>query len=290
MLGERGAGKTTALHQLQLALRGERDRRPVFVDLAAADSPGAALAALAATAGEALGSPPAWGPPAPLRPGESERDHAVRVALEQLAALERCTFLIDNIRAEEVAYPLFGTYRDRIWDTPHRWIVSGAEGDRRRLLRPPADAFWEETVELRYPPSAALELISRRLGATPAWLESIVGEVGTNPRLLLRAALAARRDGEHSQPVLAEWEAWQRKVAELDRRSSMLMAELASRPPVSASDPELLASLGWARTSLIRALEELEQQGLVESWNEPGATGRPRRLFTTTEPGREHRV
>ena len=77
--------------------------------------------------------------------------------------------------------------------------------DRQRLLRPPADAFWEDTFELRYPPSAAAELITRRVGSTPEWLESIIDEVGTNPRLLMRVALAARCDGGNSRPVLGEW-------------------------------------------------------------------------------------
>jgi predicted ArsR family transcriptional regulator len=70
----------------------------------------------------------------------------------------------------------------------------------------------------------------------------------------------------------------------------MLIAELSSRPPVSASDEELRSSLGWARTTLLRTLEQLEGEGLVESWNEPSGTGgRPRRLFTTSEPGRHRR-
>jgi predicted ArsR family transcriptional regulator len=67
------------------------------------------------------------------------------------------------------------------------------------------------------------------------------------------------------------------------------MAELSGREPVSASDPELLSALGWARTSLLKTLETLENAGLVASWSEPAGTGRPRRLFATTEPGSQRR-
>jgi hypothetical protein len=204
--------------------------------------------------------------------------------------------VVDNVDAERVGFALFGTYRDRLWETPHQWIV-GADrtAGKRWLLRPPADSFWEEVLDLSYTDEAARELLVRRLGSYPDWARPIVENVGANPRQLLRAALAtvASQEASDSSSLpgdLAEWEAWHQRVAQLDRRHSMLIAELSARPPVSASDEELLSSLGWARTTLLRILEELEKDGLVESWNEPsGSGGRPRRLFTATEPGKPRR-
>jgi hypothetical protein len=208
-------------------------------------------------------------------------------------------FLIDNLDAEHVGFPLFGTFRDRLWETTHQWIVAAERAvGRRWLLRPPADSFWEEVIDLDYTDEAARELLIRRLGSDPDWTGAIVENVGTNPRQLLRAALATVAAGEPSEEGsnalpganLAAWEEWHRRLAQLDRRRSMLMAELSARPPASASDEELLSSLGWSRTTLLRALEELEHEGLVQSWSEPsGSGGRPRRLFTTTEPGRARR-
>ena len=289
LIGTRGAGKTTVLHQLQLALRSEPGAHPVFVDLSSANSVEVALTTLVGAASEALDRPLTFAPSLP-RPGESAEDHAARVAIAQLSVLERCTLLIDNVRPEHVGFPLFGIFRDRLWETPHQWIVAASPGSTPWLLRPPADAFWEEAVELGYSAAAGLELVARRVGGRPPWLEEIVGEVGTNPRRLLQAALTASRSPQDAATVLHAWQDWHRRLGALERREALLMAELASRPPVSASDEELLSSLGWARSSLLRSLEHLETAGYVESWSEASGTGRPRRLFAALEPGRPSRA
>ncbi len=289
IVGERGQGKTSVLHQLGLALRRQDPgRRMSFVDLAPARSIEAALRLLVAAGANAVGQLLSWAPALP-QPNESEEERNVRASLQQLGALASCTFLIDNARAGDVGYPLFGTLRDRLWETPHQWLVSGETVDRRWLLRPPADAFWEELVELQYTVEAARTLLERRLADKPAWIDKMVDTIGTNPRRLLSAAREASRDDTQPATVVQAWEDWRGRLAGLDRRSSILIAELSGRRPVSASDPDLLESLGWARTTLIKSLEHLEREGLVESWNEPRGTGRPRRLFTTTEPGKHRR-
>ena len=289
VLGERGQGKTSVLHQLELALRrGQPERRLSFVDVAAARSLATALGLLVSAAGDALGQLVSFAPPLP-QPNESEEERAVRACMQQLAALEPCTFLIDNVHPNEVAFPLFGVLRDRLWETPHQWVMSGETLDRRWLLRPPADAFWEQVIELQYTVESARTLLERRLQDRPPWIAPIVDSVGTNPRRLLAAALEASRDHDQAASIVAAWRDWHGRLASLDRRSSALIAELSGSRPVSASDPDLLSSLGWARTTLIKTLAQLESDGLVESWNEPGGTGRPRRLFTTTEPGKTRR-
>lgn len=295
ILGAPGQGKTSVLHQLEMALRSaEAQRPPVFVDLAAARSVDVALQLIVSAAAEATAEALRWSPQAPL-PNEDPAESRTRTWLAQTLRLRPCAFVIDNLDAERVGFALFGTFRDRLWESPHQWIVAGDRAAGRRwLLRPPADSFWEETIDLNYTEEAAHEMIVRRLGSDPDWSGPIVENVGTNPRQLLRAALAtlAGRQAPDSPPSagLPEWEEWHRRLAQLGRRPSMLMAELSTRPAVSASDQELLSSLGWARTTLLRVLEQLEQDGLVESWSEPsGASGRPRRLFTTTEPGRPRR-
>lgn len=291
ILGVRGQGKTSVLHQMERALRqpAHSDRPPVFVDLEAAESAGVALQLLVAAGSRVTRRPLSWIPPIAL-PNESAEDGATRAWLDQLTELPACVFLIDNVRPEEIGFQLFGTFRDRLWEMPHQWIAAADKlAGRRWMLRPPADSFWEEVIDLDYTTDAALELITRRLGNPPPWADAIVKNVGANPRQLLRAVLAAVRDQEQPGDSLGDWEDWHRRVADLDRRPSMLMAELSARPPVSASDPDLLESLGWARTSLLKTLEDLEREGFVESWSEPDGTGRPKRLFTATEPGRPRR-
>ncbi len=289
ILGGRGQGKTSALRQLALWLRRNRpDRSATFLDLAAARSLDAALRLLVSAAAEALGQLLEFAPPLP-RPNETEAERGVRVSLDRLATFAPCTFFLDNVHAGEVGFPMFGVMRDRLWETPHHWVLSGDLWDRRWLLRPPADAFWEEVVDLRYSTESARRLIERRLGGSPAWIGPLVDSVGPNPRRLLRATLAATRGDAQPEAVIGSWETWNDRVAQLDPRASALIAELSSRGPVSASDSDLLSSLGWARTSLLGSLDLLEREGFVESWSEPAGTGRPRRLFATTEPGSPRR-
>ena len=289
ILGERGQGKTSVLHQLELSLRRAQPQRHLsFVDLATAGSVDVALRLLVSSALDALGQPLTWNPPVP-RPGESDAERNIREALGQLAAFDPCTFFIDNVNAAEVGFPLFGVLRDRLWETPHQWVLGGERTDRRWLLRAPADAFWEEVLELDYSVQGAQELLALRLQERPEWIVALVDHVGRNPRRLLRAALAAAGDDEQPEAVLRAWADWHERLAALDSRSAMLMAQLSGREPVSASDPELLTALGWARTSLLKTLETLESAGLVESWSEPAGAGRPRRLFASTEPGSRRR-
>jgi hypothetical protein len=284
VLGPRGGGKTSALRQLQLRLRGEGGGPPaVFVDLAGARSPAMALQIVVALASEHLGTALPWRPVAP-RPYEDDDDFTARSAIDQLEAIEPCRFLLDNASPEPVAHALFGTFRDRLWETPHQWLLAGDLHDRERLLRPPADGFWEEVVELSLTERHAADLIALRLGQRPGWLGEMVDQAGTNPRRLLRAALDATSDVEPADAIAARRD-WNARVAALGERPARLLAELESLGPVSASDPQLRDRLGWARTTVQRALNELEAAGLVRSWEQSEGQGRPRRLFTVVAPG-----
>jgi predicted transcriptional regulator len=59
----------------------------------------------------------------------------------------------------------------------------------------------------------------------------------------------------------------------------MLLAELEARGAASASDEELLRSLGWTRPRAVQVFSELEEAGLVASETEKGPTGRPRKVY-----------
>lgn len=332
LLGARGSGRTSTLRQLQLALRreasdGREDGQdagnrctPVFVDLAAAKSPGDALELIAVTCSEALGMPLDW-PMQPRRHGEGEDMRRIRDSLGRLEEIPSCVLIVDNADAR-LAHELLGTYKDRLWDTPHQWILAAGRSEEALLLGPPAGSFWERELRLDYTTSDAEELLQRRLEGDakgrqlegeaqgrPAgkaqgdlhegeaqgrrrpserlgWLGPLVASVGTNPLHLIRAASAAS-DEERREDVLDALEQWHRQVSMRERRERELVFELLSGPPVSASDRELLSRLGWARSALLHTLNWLELAGLVKSWTERGTgRGRPRRLFTAVEPGR----
>jgi hypothetical protein len=285
ILGAYGSGKTSFLRQLQFVLRRESyTEQDVYADLSGAASVDKALQTLVALAGEALESSLPWNPPVP-RPSETAEEFNTRAALSQLQELPPCRFFLDNAHPDTVAFPLFGVFRDRLWETPHRWTMAADVRDRPRILRPPADAFWEEVVEISFTRDQATELVARRLHDLPTWLATVIDEVGTNPRQVLRTAAHAARHGDDPSAALASRRAWHERLSELDERPAMLMDELQRLGPISASDRQLLDRLGWARTTLLRTLEQLEQQGLVHSWDERQAQGRPKRLFAAAEPG-----
>src|SRR5690348_15440099 len=84
ILGDRGQGKTSVLHQLELDLRREQPARNIaFVDLARADSVEVALRLLVSGAADATGELLAWTPPLP-RPNEPEEERNIRASLNQL--------------------------------------------------------------------------------------------------------------------------------------------------------------------------------------------------------------
>jgi hypothetical protein len=285
LLAERGGGKTTALRLLQWRLRQGGAQPPtVFVDLAGARTPGIALQTIVAEASEHLGVPVSWRPP---RPYEADDDFNARSAIDHLGELSKCRFLIDNANADQVAYAIFGTFRDRMWETPHQWVLAADLSDQDRVTRPPADAFWDELVTLAFTAEQAAKLIALRLEERPAWLPPMVDEAGTNPRQLVRAAFEAKRHPRQPAAAIAARRAWNARVEGLAERPARLLSELQSIGPVSASDGELRARLGWARTTIQRALAELVDAGLVRSWEQPEGQGRPRRLFVAIDPGTE---
>jgi predicted transcriptional regulator len=63
----------------------------------------------------------------------------------------------------------------------------------------------------------------------------------------------------------------------------MLLAELEARGAASASEEDLLRSLGWTRTRAVQVFSDLERAGLVTSETEKGSSGRPRKVYRPVE-------
>jgi predicted ArsR family transcriptional regulator len=59
----------------------------------------------------------------------------------------------------------------------------------------------------------------------------------------------------------------------------MLAAELEALGPRSASDPELLARLGWTRERVVQVMRVMEKAGLLDHQFEKQGVGRPRKVY-----------
>ena len=288
----RGAGKTSMLRQLQLALRdAQPDRSPVFVDAAGAHTP----LELVEHVREAM-----RGRPSSLRtlaeqaafsaslltrePAGAASTYLVRLVRE-LGDEPPHTVLLDASGAGAAVYQLFGRLRDELWQLDHRWVVALDVDELGAVRRPPADAFFDVEVSLAGVSAEELEELLRRR-QTPLGDESLreIAEASRgNPRAAIRTARQAVIEERAPREVLAE-QAWrQTEAGRLGRPHAMLMAELEHLGAASASDEELLDRTGWTRERAAQVLAELERAGLATASTERRARGRPRKIFRPAE-------
>ncbi len=281
LLAGRGEGKTSALHQLERAFEldvREEGRAPLaFVDLAEAKGPGRALELMLEAARETSGHGTNFGEFVQ----NAFQPDSIRTRLRQLRTAPSCSFLLDNADPKTVAHPLFGELRDRLWDLEqHQFVLAANHADRTLLLRPPADAFWEQAVDLEMTEDQAAKVIERGLGDAAPWAHDLVATVGTNLRRLIQAAQQIDAGEEQPPSRTDSWKRWQELVANLSRPASMVFAELEGLGEVSAADRRLLDRMGYSKTTIVRALEELESQGLVSSEPRVEGPGRPRKIYS----------
>jgi energy-coupling factor transporter ATP-binding protein EcfA2 len=287
VVGERGSGKTTLLRQLALDLR-ERQTPAVFVDGKLATDAYSFLELIRYQLGRA---------PNLL---ETVRDRYAQafqprpslgqsaMVLELIDSLRdptgdqpRTVLLVDGVPSTDEAHTLFGRLRDELWQLPFTWIVAADERDRAALLRPPADAFFDRLIALSpLTEDEQVRLLRKRVSvhdeeALQPMLEASEG----NPRRLLALARDALEGGTVVADVLAARAAREQLASRLGRPASMLLSELEARGAASASDEDLLRSLGWTRTRAVQVFAELEDAGLVTSETEKGPTGRPRKVY-----------
>lgn len=278
VLADRGGGKTSSLRQLQLML-DERARpdEPVvaFADLSTAANVHDALALIIEAARTANHVPPTLELPL-TGAGPGNR---VDSLLRGLGMIPPTRLLLDNVDPAAAGYPLFGGLRDRLWEQHHHFVVAADAADRSAFLRPPADAFWEQVVELGMTETQALEMVRRRLDGEEDWTEALVGAVGPNPRRLIAAAQRIEAGNQSPEAVAAEYK---RRSARLEERSAMarrLYRELEDLGPTSPSDERLLRRLAVSRPAIDRALRELQDAGLARSYFRADGPGRPRRIY-----------
>lgn len=277
LIGERGAGKTTMLRQLAYRLRQiDSEQRPVFVEGRLAENPRMFIELVRSR----LGLPSSNGGASPFEEADLP---ALVAALRAGVTSGRRVVLVDELHAGTVGATIFGRLRDELWQLPITWVVAVTEDDAGVLQTPPADAFFEEVMRLE-PLSwdEQRKILEARLGREGALIAAQIDE--GNPRRLIMLARAATDSGvsvmKRQAALTDRWEA----VRKLGRPASMLMAELESLGPSSASDERLLGRLGWTRSRAVQVLRELEANGLVTSSFVKGPSGGRRKLYRPVDP------
>jgi DNA-binding MarR family transcriptional regulator len=289
--GERGAGKTSLLRQVQLTLRN-RDERIVYVDATAVAEPlelvfrirdalrgrpgiaqagpGAVSRALAQAAGDQ----------APPPGGASRLLYDTLVDLGQ--EVEPTIVLLDATAAAHALYGVFGRMRDTIWQLPHRWLVAIDDSDLATALKPPADTFFDTVIQLRPLSIEQLTMIlhKRTDGLPQKLLRQVAADARGNPRAAIRAANNALVHGADPAGELSGRARLLDAAAQLGRPQGMLMAELLDLGQASPSDEALLDRLGLTRARVSTLLQELLAANLVESTAERSdRPGRPRTVY-----------
>jgi predicted transcriptional regulator len=159
------------------------------------------------------------------------------------------------------------------------------------LLRPPADVFFETTVQLGpLTEEEARELLRRRLDEPDSRaskeLISIAADIAVaTPRRLLEVARELGAEpavGGSRLNTGRGLKAREAAVARLTRPARMLAHELEAIGWASASDERLLSRMGWTRPRVIQVIAELQSGGLVQMREENTGRGRPRKLYRLT--------
>ena len=286
LVGPRGAGKTSALRQLQRRLRAD-GVRAVFVDATGVADLEQLVAAIEnELVGRRARRASRARPRRPRRPGGPPGAASLRVLqrIRDLAAHPPTVILVDCAHGARAAHDLFGRMRDELWQMEHRWVVAVEDSERSILLAPPADAFFDQVLSLTMTGAELLEVLRRRDAGLPdGTLRRIAAQTAT-PRAALQAVRDALLDPAGDDPLAATlWR--QEHAAALGRPHSMAMHELEALGGASASDAEFLRRLGWTRGRASQVLGELAEAKLVTPSDEKTpAAGRPRRIFRPAAP------
>jgi energy-coupling factor transporter ATP-binding protein EcfA2 len=296
LLGERGSGRTSLLNHVAWRLAHQSEPRDtVMVSGESASNPSQLLGVLVARVGrlaEPTGSRARWiedlrALSLPDGPFGQVAQPAILMELvdllsERLAELDRpVCVLVDGI-APRVAHGVFGSLRNELWTLESTsWVVTGDGAAEALYLEPPADAFFEHTVNLGplADADAAMLLSAHETKLTDAEINRAIALAKGNPRRLLRAANDIQAG---IAPVNSPGdERGQRASAVAGPLAGALVEYIAEHGPAGASDETLLRQIGASRQRASQLMHELEAAGLLETieQHEPGRRGRPPRRF-----------
>jgi AAA ATPase domain len=282
VIGERGAGKTTMLRQCALELRRRHPDSPppLFVEGGLANDVRTFLELVRYRAG--------LPPEAPDHPFDSlARDARLDDSLELprlVAGLAEASVggdrivLVDDLPASPVGETLFGRLRDELWQLPLTWVVAVTPADAGSYLAPPADAFFDERIELGpLSEMQRVQLLEARGGPEASRLATEIDE--GNPRRLLAIVRRALEEGRSADDFARERDERSQRLSRVSEPAQALLQELESLGAASASDEPLLRRLGWTRPRAVQLFAELEREGLVTSSQVKGSAGRPRKVY-----------
>ena len=301
LLGDRGSGRTTLIHQLERRCR-DGGHRVIVVDVVGVTTiQGLVDAVRIAVHGrrrpaDTDRSDGDWAQSETRReaewvrrPGEDDPSEALRSLGHDIE--DRPIVALDGDLDPEIHWQFFGRHRDDLWELPFHWLVTAPATDLPQYVRPPVDSFFDAQIVIGALSEAdAAELILRRAqDPNPAdeaaaaklmgQMHQIVGRAEGNPRLLLAAARGVVLDDAATSAAKSQLMAL---AATLGRSESTMIAELEALGPVSASDKELLERLGWSRARATQVLNRLQEAGVVtaSAQRDTGSPGRPRKIYS----------
>lgn len=285
--GGRGIGKTSLLRQMQFTLR-TREEPVAFVDAAALAEVGQLVVRIRnAVIGtpmpieEGIGTMAATFDRAPVAGASRQLSRVLR----EIGQADPTTVLVDAGSSPGPVYDFFGRMRDVLWQQEHQWVVAVDDTDRASVLKPPADAFFDVTLDLEpWKIERLIDLMNRRLEPKDSESAQLVvassTQAGGNPRKALRALSDALVHHRDPSAAFDEQARLLNAASELGRPAGMLMAELLDRGQASPSDTSLQVSLGVTRSRLTQILRELREHRLVTVETERSdGPGRPRAVY-----------
>jgi adenylate kinase family enzyme len=273
LLGPPGSGKSTTLRKLAGDLRKE-GRQVALVNAGAARSTEDLLALVTSE----LDLPE-------LQPDPNLATPVVSLvrSVRHIAQAPQSVILLDDPPDAEGAYELFGRLREELWALPHQWVVAMRSDHSSALRRPPADAFFSETIEI--PPFGEREIeqllrkgldpdeAQRVLTDGPRPLLDYPREVTRFAREVLEGTLEENQHAAHRRAEIA---------LGLGRTASLALTEIeALGAPIAASDTSFLERMGWTRPHAARTLAKMEDAGVLRSFTDAteDRPGRPRKLY-----------
>lgn len=290
LVGSRGSGKTSLLHQVQYVMRDEESEGAVFVDgTAARDVVDLATRIRNSLSGEPSTLPEnvegALGAVTTSEEPIAGASRTLAALLRSIGQADPALILLDCSGAAEAVFDLFGRMRDVLWQQSHRWIVAIDENDRSTVMKPPADAFFDVVAQIEpWPTTELITLLSRRYPTMEDVDKKLVMHAAANASGSPREALRAMSHGilTEGDPAtfLEERGVLLDRASRLGRTAGMLMAELLGRGQASPSEPELQDSLGLTRARLTQLFHLLQENELVVGEAERSSgPGRPRMTY-----------